>query len=290
MNNAHLAVIMTCHNRCNITLTCLYALHQQEILFDVYLTDDGSSDGTSHTIITAYPQVNILQGNGDLYWVGGMRLAFTKAIERGYKYYLWLNDDTILEIDSLKRLIVAHEELSKNGYSNSIVVGSTKDPITGKATYGGAVRSKNWYSNKFEFIQPSDSLLPCDTMYGNCVLIPSSVVKKVGNIDAAFIHTFGDLDYGLRAGKLGCSIWVLPGFIGSCSKNPIDNTWADTNLSWLQRLRKVTQIKEFPFKAWTIFCIRHSGVFWFIYWFLPYLRATVGYKNLTTSTFTKNIN
>ncbi|MBD0261869.1 MAG: glycosyltransferase family 2 protein [Tolypothrix sp. Co-bin9] len=290
MKQPQLAVITTCFNRREITLTCLHALYQQTKSFDVYLTDDGSSDGTSELVKASYPQVTILKGNGNLFWVGGMRLAFAEAMQRDYDYYLWLNDDTILESKTFERLLTIHEKLSKEGHKNSILVGTTQDALTGKASYGGAVKSCKWYSNKYEFLGSTQLLQECDTMFGNCVLIPRTVAKKLENIDAAFIHSLGDLDYGLRARKLGYSIWVAPEYVGTCSKNSIRNSWVDTKLPVLERLKKVVQVKAFPLKPWATFCRRHSGAFWLIYWFLPYLRAIIGYKNLAASpTFAEDI-
>lgn len=290
MKEPNLAVITTCFNRREITLTCLHALYKQTKSFDVYLTDDGSSDGTSELVKASYPQVTILKGNGNLFWVGGMRLAFAEAMQKDYDYYLWLNDDTILESKTFERLLTIHEQLSKEGHKNSILVGTTQDALTGKASYGGAVKSCKWYSNKYEFLGSTKLLQECDTMFGNCVLIPRTVAKKLENIDAAFIHSLGDLDYGLRARKLGYSIWVAPGYVGTCSKNSIRNSWVDTKLPVLERLKKVVQVKAFPLKPWAIFCSRHSGAFWLIYWFLPYLRAIIGYKNLAASpTFAEDI-
>ena len=285
---AQIAVLMTCFNRRDTTLACLRALHQQTCNFDVYLTDDGSSDGTTEAIRAEFPQVKILQGDGNLFWVGGMRLAFAEAMKHSYEYYLWLNDDTFLETDTLDKLLNIQQNLTRQNHENSIIVGTTQDPSTRKPTYGGAVKSKKWYSNKFEFLEPTQNIQESDAMFGNCVLIPKNVANKVGNIDAAFIHSLGDLDYALRARKLGCSIWVAPGYVGTCSKNSIRNSWADTNLPLQERLRKVLQIKGFPLKPWTTFCSRHSGAFWFIYWSLPYIRAIIGYKNLAASpTFTE---
>ncbi|WP_414755091.1 glycosyltransferase family 2 protein [Anabaena sp. CCY 9910] len=283
MEQPTLAVIMTCHNRRNTTLACLQALYQQTNHFDVYLTDDGSTDGTAELIKAEYPNVKILQGDGNLFWVGGMHLAFGEAIKNEYDYYLWLNDDTFLAADALEKLLQVHQNLAAQGYEQSIVVGSTQDPITKQATYGGAVKSKKWYSNKFEFLEPTSDVQKCDAMYGNCVLIPHSVTLKVGNIDTAFIHSLGDLDYALRARKLGCHVWAAPGYIGTCNKNSFRNSWVDTNLTVLERLRKILQIKGFPLQPWTTFCSRHSGPFWVFYWFLPYIRAIIGYKNLATS-------
>ena len=281
--HARLTVLMTCHNRRDTTLTCLQRLYQQDTNFEVYLVDDGSSDGTSDAVKRHYPEIRILKGDGNLFWVGGMRLAFSEALKEGYDYYLWLNDDTLLEPKALGNLLNIHHDLTKRGYPNSIVVGSTRDPVTGKPTYGGAVRSKHWYSNKFEFLKPSQELQESDTMYGNCVLIPHSVAEKVGNLDAVFTHQRGDIDYGLRARKLGCSVWVAPGYVGICSKNSVSGSWADTNLSLYERLKKVVQPKGFPLREWTIFIKRHSGSFWFFYWILPYVRAVIGYRDLSAS-------
>ena len=274
---------MTCYNRRNTTLACLRALYEQDVSFDVYLVDDGSSDGTSDAVRGHYPEVKILEGNGNLFWVGGMRLAFAEALKGSYDYYLWLNDDTLLKSNALSNLLKTHCELTKRDRPNAIIVGSTIDPVTGKPTYGGAVRSKRWYSNKFEFVEPEQQPQECETMYGNCVLIPHSVAERVGNIDAAFIHTLGDLDYGLRARKLGCSVWAAPGYVGICSKNSVRGSWADTSLPFYERLKKVFQTKGFPLRAWTVFVKRHSGPFWYTYWLLPYLRAAIGYRNLSAS-------
>ena len=283
MNHLQFAVLITCHNRRNITLACLRALYQQNITFEVYLVDDGSSDGTSEAVKANYPAVNIFQGDGNLFWVGGMRLAFSEALKNDYDYYLWLNDDTVLEPDALPNLLNTHYCLSQRGYPNSIVVGSVQDPLTGKLTYGGRVRSRTRWDRKLQPVEPGLEPIECDTIQGNCVLIPYSVAEKVGNIDAAFIHTLGDLDYGLRARKLGCSVWVAPGYVATCSRNSVKGSWADTKLPLPERLKKAFETKGFPPQAWTVFLKRHSGSLWYIHWLRPYLRTVVGYKNLSIS-------
>jgi GT2 family glycosyltransferase len=278
-----LAVLMACYNRRDTTLASLQALYQQKITFDVYLVDDGSSDGTSNAVKVSYPNVKILQGDGNLFWVGGMRLAFAEALKKDYDYYLWLNDDTLLEPDALPNLLGTHQSLAINGYPNSIIVGSVRDPVTGKLTYGGRVYSNKRLWHKFEALEPSQEPQKCDTMHGNIVLIPRSVAEIVGNLDNNFIHTMGDLDYGLRAGQLGCSVWIAPGYVGSCSQNSVQGSWADTNLPLFDRLKKAFQPKGFPLKAWFVYSKRHNGPFWFIQWTFPYIRAVIGYKNLSAS-------
>ena len=110
-----IAVILTCFNRKQQTLSCLKSLfeardnYQSEIDMNIYLTDDGCTDGTAYAVRDSFPAENItiLQGDGNLFWAGGMRLAWKDALKRykEYAYYLLVNDDTdmlqnMLQIDA----------------------------------------------------------------------------------------------------------------------------------------------------------------------------------------------
>lgn len=288
MKLSRIAVLITCYNRRSNTLACLACLYQQAVSSDVkiqvYLVDDGSTDGTTAAVQSTYPQTKILSGDGNLYWNGGMRLAFAEALSVKYDYYLWLNDDTLLTPDALTLLLTTHRTLTEQGHANSIIAGSTKDRVTGKPTYGGAMRIQRWYSSKFAFVEPGEVPEERDTVFGNCVLIPDAVAEKVGNLDAVFIHSHGDVDYGLRARQLGCSVWAAPGYVGTCSKNSVRGSWADTSLPLPARLRKAFQPKAFPIRAWTVFVRRHLGPVWVIPWILPYIRSVIGYRDLDVST------
>lgn len=290
MNKTTIAILMTCYNRREKTLDCLRRLTNQNVCFKIYLVDDGSTDGTSGAIRTEFPDVNILFGDGNLFWVGGMRLAFAEALKVRHDYYVWLNDDTMLYDNALNRLVHTHEQLAEQGEPFSIVVGSVRDPITKKQTYGGRVKSNKRFSFKFTSMAPGKEPRKCDTFQGNIVLIPHAVAARVGNIDSAFVHNFGDLDYGLRARKKGCSIWVTSQYLGECSQNSVQGSWVDMQLSLVQRLKKVIQAKNFPLKPWTTYIKRHAGPFWFLRWPLPYIRAAIGYRDLKNSpTFAESV-
>lgn len=207
MNNIRLAVLMTCHNRRQKTLACLAALRKQElsphVVTQVYLVDDGSTDGTGEAVQATYPEIKVLQGSGNLFWNGGMRLAFSEALEDNYDYYFWLNDDTLLYPRALKNLLEASHDLAKAEHTLAIVVGSTQDTETGVFSYGGVTRANRWHPLRFRPVEPGDEIKSCLTLNGNAVLIPQQVVQKVGNLDPAFTHSTGDLDYGLRVHQQG---------------------------------------------------------------------------------------
>ena len=275
----NIAVLITCFNRRAKTIACLEALFANRLLnglqLVVFLVDDGSIDGTSVAVLSKFPAVRIIQGNGNLYWGGGMRLAFAEALKQDFDYYLWLNDDTILYSDAIVRLFQAQKEtemLSRNGV---IIVGTTRDSMTGKPTYGGQRRSSSGHNLRFDLVTPSDRPIPCDTINGNFVLISRVVAFNIGNLDQVFVHSMGDIDYGLRAVKAGYQLWVMPGFAGTCSWNASRDTFIDATLPLHQRLKRMLGPKGLPLASWKVLTKRHSGSFWFVYWLWPYSRVII---------------
>ncbi|TAF31142.1 MAG: glycosyltransferase family 2 protein [Oscillatoriales cyanobacterium] len=265
MEQISIAVLMTCHNRKLKTLATLESLFNQkltsEIALNAYLVDDGSTDGTAEAVQQTYPQVKIFSGDGNLFWNGGMRVAFTEAMKDDPDYYVWLNDDTVLEPEAFNDLLTTSSELIKKGEKKAIVAGSTRDPETGDFTYGGIVKITPLLPFKFRFLKPTNYL--------------------------------SDWEYGLRARQKGCTVWIAPGYQGTCSPNPQSTTIAATNMS--EGLEKMNQPKGLAFKdatlqpweEWKVFARRHGGLFWPVYWLLPY-RRLVWFSVLSKLGFTKN--
>lgn len=279
MEDIRLAVLMTCHNRRDDTLKCLGYLDSQMLpsttSVDVFLVDAGSTDGTAEAVKKQFSNVQLLSRDASVYWAQGMRIAFRSAMDSRYDFYLWVNDDTRLDPDAISRLLSTYHNIAATHSSDSIVVGSIRDPETGELTYGGNLRAPGLHPLKFHRAPVSGTPTEVDTMNGNCVLIPDSVARLVGNIDPAFAHSFGDFDYGLRARRLGCAVWVAPGTLGVCSQNDAEGTWRDPQLPLSLRLRKMRGPKGIPFAEWKVFTRRHGGVLWPVFWASPYIKLFV---------------
>jgi GT2 family glycosyltransferase len=285
MPNRTIATLITCFNRKQKTLDCLAALTRgdsTDVALAIYLVDDGSTDGTAAAVSAAYPQVTIVRGDGNLFWNGGMRLAFATALERDYDYYLWLNDDTLLYPEALAVLLHTADLVAARGDDLATIVGSTCDPDTGAFTYGGMVRDSWWRPLRFPQVPPSDVPKQCDTLNGNCVLIPRSVARIVGNLDPAFTHYMGDIDYGLRAKKQGCTVWIAPGYLGTCAENTRPSNWREAvaDQPWSRQWQQIdrpkgltlTTVTLSPIAEWKAFAQRHAGPLWPIFWLYPYRR------------------
>lgn len=268
-NSKTIAVLLTCHNRREKTLECLTALHQcvvpNNYIFEVFLVDDGSSDGTSERVKSEFPEVTIIEGNGDLYWNRGMFLAWqTAAKAKDFDYFLWLNDDTFLYNEALSILL-------QQSFKKAIVCGTTQSTADYTITYGG------FKKNPDRLVIPDGTFQECDYCNGNCVLISREVFYLVGNLDPVFHHAVGDFDYSLRAKKMGVSLFIAPNFIGTCESHTSLPKWLSPKVTVIERLKSLYSANSgcYP-PQFFIFDKRHKGLLLACFhYFTIHLRAIV---------------
>lgn len=207
MSKIRVAVLLTVFNRKSVTLMGLRTLYMaikelgDNYAFDVYMTDDASSDGTSDAVKDEFPLVNIINGNGSLFWGGGMRKAWQAAVSSSihYDYFLWYNDDSDLFPNALQILF---KELP----DNSVITGAFCDHLK-QPSYGGKI-------DDGQVMAPNGNLQDVNLMNGNLVLIPYNVYASIGMIDKHMIHGGGDYDYGHRAKKNGYRVLLSKEYVG----------------------------------------------------------------------------
>lgn len=300
-----IAVLMTCHNRRDKTVECLRALQKQQgrveneeprtanqkrrtknqepappathdsspatlypppFTLSVFLTDDGCTDGTADAVREVWPEATILQGDGNLYWCGGMRLAWSEAAKTDPDFYLLLNDDTILLPFALQTLA----QLASDHSSRSVAVAAIANQAK-KVVYGG----RN--GGNFQLLGECDRPLRCDTMNTNCALIPRVVWKACGGFFHKYTHAMGDFDYGLEVNRKGMQVWQAPGILGFCEANSSIGTWRDTSLSLKKRLFLLHRHpKGLPPGEWIAFCHRNFGWKWPLKVLSPTIRVFLG--------------
>jgi len=225
-----IAVLMTCFNRVRTTIKCLEHLFAADVpdgvLFDVWLNDDDSPDGTGAKVNAEFPAVNVVAGSGRDFWCGGMRRVWNAAVSSGIKYdgYLWLNDDTMLFPSALKDLLVS--------YGTSIVVGATQSKDLKEITYSGR-------DEEGQKIIPNGALQSCYFMNGNAVFIPQVAFQKIGNFPSYLTHGIGDYDYGFRARKAGVDVCLAPNPVGVCEAKMEVEKWRRPAVPFILRMKNL---------------------------------------------------
>lgn len=264
-----IAVLLTVFNRKSITLECLKRLYSQlpieNYQVNVYLTDDGCTDGTPEAVKQQFPQIHIIHGNGNLFWNRGMYIAWQKAAIRNYDFYLWINDDTFVYPNMLSTLLQA----SKSKKHKAIIVGATQSANHQLTTYGGRLSNG-------KVPTPNGKLIPIHHFNGNIVLIPRYVFQKLGNLDYYFTHSKGDFDYGLRANKAGINMFQAGCYLGECEQHENLDSWCDPKVPFKQRWKILHKPNGMPPKETFHLERRHIGLYIAIlHFFTIYLRCII---------------
>lgn len=285
-----IAIVMTCFNRAAITSRCIESIKRcavpAGVKVNLYLTDDGCTDGTSEIVKSLSPSAVITEGDGSLFWCGGMRASMQRALNDNADYVLWLNDDVVLYPTAISE---AWNTLCA-GSKKCIVIGSTVDTVTTAVTYGGLVAKKSIGSSICNVIDPriesqyhtvDPEIAPgCETMCGNFVLIPRAVALEVGPIDSEFTHWLGDVDYGYRARAKGVELRLIRKIIGTCASNSRQEMWREPEPTFLEYFHKVHSTKGLASKERAHYYRRHGGAAWWLAWALPYVSQLVLYPFL----------
>jgi GT2 family glycosyltransferase len=214
--------LTTYHNRRGQTLASLADLHAQALpkttSLNYVLVDDGSTDGTAAAVDERFPDVEIVNGSGNLFWAGGMRHGWEQAVSnKEFDYLFVYNDDVRLEQSALSHLLDA----AANQIKPHVIVGSFLSMDGSTTTYGGRRRSSRWHPLKFAgIIEPDGTLQEADTLNMNGALISRSALSEVGFLSEYFVHGAADFEYGLKLRKAGGKVIVAGQHIGRCDLNP----------------------------------------------------------------------
>ena len=240
------AVLITVHNRYLSTVEAIESVFA--FVDEIFVVDDGSTDGTADRLVKKWPSINVIPGDGNLFWTRGMDLAWRAAFNKGsYQHYVWLNNDVVPNIGAIKNLITWSEELGNEAVISGIISDDENCII-----YGG-------YDDQKRLIKPNGKFQDISYLNGNLVLVPKRVFEKLGSFDTYLHHDLGDVDYGFRAKKNGfrvvCSKFPLG--VGLCNSNSRLRI-RDSNI--VQRFRHLNSPLGSPLHIAFYFHKKHFGL------------------------------
>lgn len=272
--------LATSHNRRSLTLSSLQSLYQQQLPseceLDVYLVDDGSTDGTAKAVAKEFPEATVIHGTGELFWAGGMRYGWDNYVKNEkFDYLLVFNDDINLYSNAISKLISTAQSLEKLETDMYAITGAFKDPKKNIVAYGGLKRNSVWHPLRFSKVTPNETIQECDTLNMNAALISRAALFKVGFFSDGFIHGKADYDFGLRLRASGGLVVLAPGYIGECSVNSLKGTSSEPNIPFSERWRRLTSMKEQMPSERALYFRTHAGLFWPLLWVLPYIRICI---------------
>ncbi len=216
-----IAILIPVHNKLSYTKKCIEMLDglisgkdfKNIELFTVVI-DDGSIDGTGEWLRKNAPEVICLEGDGNLWWSGGINVGARYVYGNQLADYLllWNNDiqpadDYFYQLDSIVPQV-----------SDNTIIGSKiycLNPPNMVWSFGGIFNPRNGRRYMIGHNKPDGAEYQkqnsVDWLPGMGTLIPVEAIQKVGLWDEKeFPQYHGDSDYTYRAKISGYELIVHP--------------------------------------------------------------------------------
>jgi GT2 family glycosyltransferase len=216
-----IAILVPVFNNLEYTKICLSNLvdtlndiQVQQVLPNIIVVDDGSTDGTREWIKSHFSNIEVLFGTGNLWWSGSINLGMEHAFEKQQAdHVLWWNNDIIAGGDYFNNLFNLIKEASDDTvYGSKIYQAGNPNIVWGMGGYFDPVNGKK---GMHAFNVPDSPAYNDDLnvqwLPGMGTIINKSVYNKIGLLDNThFPQYHGDSDYTYRAYLANFKIIVKP--------------------------------------------------------------------------------
>ena len=177
--------------------------------YKITVIDNNSTDNSLKNIIIN-DKISVIRINNNLGFANGYNYGFKKILNNSDEFYLILNNDTILNENSIKNLVDGAKKYGKNNiYGPKIVDHSSNNNwfCGGKINFFTA-QPFHLGINESELITTYKTA-NVDYVSGCCMLIHKNIIKKLSGFNESFDMYYEDVDLCLRAKKINSKCFYI---------------------------------------------------------------------------------
>tara|TARA_R110000744_G_scaffold116386_1_gene217673 strand:- start:20961 stop:21869 length:909 start_codon:yes stop_codon:yes gene_type:complete len=205
------SIISINYNDAAVTMDMLESLQQLSYTnYEVLIIDNASPTDNPDIIKETYPNIILIKSDKNLGFAGGNNLGVHEA--KG-EYLLFINNDTIVPSGFIEPLV----ETLKNDASIGMV--SPKIKFHWDSTliqYAGYTPMSHWTirNNSIGYHQKDDGRFDqegeTESIHGAAMMIPKSVVDKVGTMTEIYFLYYEEHDWAEKIKRAGFKIYYQP--------------------------------------------------------------------------------
>jgi hypothetical protein len=211
-----LSIILVCWNNKGYLEPCLRSLYESDLQYsyDIVVVDNGSTDGSQAMLREQFPQITIIQNEGNV----GLGKASNQGIEATQgRYVMLLNNDTLVNGPSFEAMAEFLEANPKAGGvggrllnpDGSLQAGINKFPSLTEE-FLIATRLGNLIWPGYPDRSGSDKVEAVDWIGSACILLRRTALDQVGLLDESYFIYGDEADLQYRLKKAGWGIYYLP--------------------------------------------------------------------------------
>jgi GT2 family glycosyltransferase len=193
-------------NKWRLSLECIRTLaHLDYPNWRLLLVDNGSTDGSIEKFDDLPKNSELIALGSNRGYTGGSNVAIARCMEVGADYIWLLNNDAIVEKDTLSRLVTLAESDSHIGLVGPVLMRPGSPPSCEAA----GVRfdcSKASLEVTTDVSQAQEWQNQCPenmAIFGTGLLIRRSVIEQIGAFDDNFFAYNEDIDLSIRSAQAG---------------------------------------------------------------------------------------
>ena len=210
-----LGIVICNFNKVDYLKGCLETLYKsnfENLSYTVVVVDNASTDESVNFIKDNYKEVVLLENEVNTGGSGGFDKGIKYSIEKEYKYVALLDNDILLEENTILNLVKYIKENPKVGVVGSKIC--TMDNPKVLQEMGSFID----FDEKFNIETPLKSHLDndelpdvvvCDYVPACCLITTNEVLKKVGSFNTDHFIYWDDMDWCTRVKKAGFEIHAI---------------------------------------------------------------------------------
>jgi GT2 family glycosyltransferase len=205
------SIITINYNQAKYTLELLESLTRSGYKnLEVIVVDNGSVEIPEHLIKGRFPETQVIVSATNLGFAGGNNLGISQA--KG-KYLFFLNNDCEIVENTIGPLVRLFETTADAGIASpKILYFDSPDTIQYVGCSGiNPYTGRNFREGFREKDRGQyDQLRTTDLAHGAAMMVPRSIIEKVGVMPEVFFLYYEELDWCESIKKAGYQIYVVP--------------------------------------------------------------------------------